>query len=447
MSGIRPFFLLSATLLLGTTALFSKEKEIEVTPVGYGAMEVGQIGNGYFKRPNALTTDNISHVWQQQAFCILGYKARLQQHLNVEVTGGGLIAYSTPQIGLLPTTMKKREFFFIQSAFAELPLGDPETAFWQFRIGYFPFKYNPDARNLGEYMFRTNTYPLVIYSDFDYPQANLLGVQVKTELFNKLITNDLLLHSEMSGVPEQLWSVSDIAGSNLFDLFSFSSGISFAHYLNVYQGNGYLDQWADRFFGDPRKLNPDERRSYIDTIYNETDTSYFDWKAIKIMARFSFDPKKFIPLNIFGRNDLRLYAEGNVIGLKNYRRYYRHIEDRTLVTAGFNVPGFTFIDLISVEGEYCANRLYAYSDERYFSQVPVPLPISYSEINLNRNPWRWSVYVKKSFFNEHTSIIAQVARDHKKINFHYFDRPYMSFIETLPDGDNWWWTFKTEFKF
>ena len=165
------------------------------------------------------------------------------------------------------------------------------------------------------------------------------------------------------------------------------------------------------------------------------------------MFRFSFDPKKFIPMDIFGKNDLKLYAEGDIIGIKNYVKYYRHIEDRTLATAGFNFPGFNIIDCIAIEGEYCANKIYAYSDERYYSLTPVPLPIRYSDINLSRNPWRWSVYIKKSLFNEHVSIIAQAARDHKKINFHYFDRANMSFIETLPDGDNWWWTFKTEFKF
>jgi hypothetical protein len=428
------------------TALFSDDQDVTITPIGYGSLEVGQIGKGYFKQPSNLTTNQIEHVWQQRAFCDLGFKALLQQRLEIEVTGEGLIAYSTPQIGNLPTTMQFRQFFYIKSANAQYPFGNREDPYLLLQLGYFPFKYNPDTRNLGEYLFRTNTYPLVIYSDFDYPQADLLGVRVHVQLFDKKLTNDLLLHSETRGVPEQLWSVSDIVGSELFGIFSLGAGVSLAHYLDVYQGKGYLTQWADRYYGDPRKLAADEQRPYIDTIIG-SDTSYFDWKAIKTMVRFSIDPKKLIPLEIFGKNDLKLYAEGDIIGLKNYVRYYRHIEDRTLAIAGFNLPGFNIIDLISIEGEYCANRLYAYSDERYFSSVPVPLPITYSSINLSRNPWRWSVYMKKTLLNDHVGIIAQVARDHKKINFNYFDKTYMSFIETLPDGDNWWWTFKTEFKF
>jgi hypothetical protein len=430
-----------------STLLFADDENVKVTQIGYGAMEIGQIGNGYFKEPGSFTTNQIEHVWQQRAYCYFGYKALVQQRLSLQVLGGGFLCYSTPQIGILPTTMQIRQFFFLKNASAQIPFGQTDNPYLSLQIGYFPFKYNPDARNLGEYMFRTNTYPLVIYSDFDYPQADLLGLHAKVQLFDTKLTNDFLVHSELHGVPVQQWSISDIVGSNLFDVVSLGAGVSFAHYLDVYQGKGYLTSWAERFYGDPKNLSSEDQLWYRDTIYNGTDTTFFSWKGIKAMARFSIDPKRFLPLDLFGKNDLKIYAEGNIIGVKNYVRYYKHIEDRTLATVGFNLPGFKIIDLISVEGEYCSNRQYVYSDERYFSQIPVPLPIRYSDINLSRNPWRWSVYAKKSFFNEHASLIAQVARDHKKINFNYFDIKYMSFIETLPDGDNWWWTFKTEFKF
>jgi len=433
-------------MTVGMRAVYSGENDITFTPIGYGSLEVGQIVKGYFKQPSTSTTNNVDHIWQQRAWSLFGYDVIIQKKLEIKLSGGGLLAYSTPQIGSQPTTLERHQIFFMQNAFAKYSLGDPSQASLQLQVGYFPFKYNPDARNLGEYLFRTNTYPLIVYSDFDYPQADLLGVGLSTQLWNQLLTNDLLLHSEVRGVPIQLWSVSDIIGSDLLGIFNVSAGISFAHYLDVYQGNGYLTTWADRFYGDPRKLDPQNKAYYIDTIVG-TDTTLFSWKAIKAMLRFSFDPKRLIPLDIFGKNDLKLYAEGDIIGLKNYVRYYRHIEDRTLATAGFNFPGFKVIDLIAIEGEYCANRIYAYSDERFYSNVPVPLPIKYADINLNRNPWRWSVYLKKSFLNDHMGLIAQAARDHKKINFHYFDRANMSFIETLPDGDNWWWTFKTEFKF
>ena len=442
----RIFIFCQIILLFGVSQSFSTDDNITLTPIGYGSLEVGQIVNGYFKQPATLTTNKIDHIWQQRALSLFGYKAQIQEHLEIQLSGGGLLAYSTPQIGTHPTTLQTHQFFFIQNAFAKCSFNIMDNLSAQLQLGYFPYKYNPDARNLGEYLFRTNTYPLIVYSDFDYPQADLLGVRANVTLFDRLLSNDLLLHSEVHGVPVQLWSVSDIVASHLFDIVNLSAGISFAHYLDVYQGNGYLTTWADRFYGNPEKLDPQNKVYYIDT-YNGTDTSYFSWKAIKAMFRFSFDPKKFIPMDIFGKNDLKLYAEGDIIGIKNYVKYYRHIEDRTLATAGFNFPGFNIIDCIAIEGEYCANKIYAYSDERYYSLTPVPLPIRYSDINLSRNPWRWSVYIKKSLFNEHVSIIAQAARDHKKINFHYFDRANMSFIETLPDGDNWWWTFKTEFKF
>jgi hypothetical protein len=45
------------------------------------------------------------------------------------------------------------------------------------------------------------------------------------------------------------------------------------------------------------------------------------------------------------------------------------------------------------------------------------------------------------------SFILQCARDHKKLNFYYFLRSRMSFMESLPATSDWWWTFKTEFTF
>ena len=125
------------------------------------------------------------------------------------------------------------------------------------------------------------------------------------------------------------------------------------------------------------------------------------------------------------------------------------MKDRTFYSAGFNVPGFKIIDVINAEIEYCRDTS-AFSNEGFFSKAPSIAPISLtasSTIHVKRNPLRWSVYLKKSILDGHVSFIAQCARDHEKINFYYFQRANMSFIETLPATTNLWWAFKTEFKF
>ena len=233
-------------------------------------------------------------------------------------------------------------------------------------------------------------------------------------------------------------------------MVTIGAGGSFSHYLSAYQGH-YAPSWADPYYY-PKNL-PTQDKNYF-RVNIGTDTAYLDWKSIRTMGLFSIDPKPLIPLDIFGKNDLTLYGEIDVIGLKNYPYRvgdvgYDSLSDRIFYTAGFNFPGFKIIDLINGEIEYCANKS-AFSDEKIFgSSTPSLYPVSLAQYTpkVNRALWRWSIYVKKSFFDDHFNIIAQAARDHKKINFFYFQKEYMSFIEALPSVHDWWWTFKTEFKF
>lgn len=434
-------------------SIASDSTDMKITPVGYGALEIGQIGQGYFyvASGSGSVPEPISHVWQQRAYGYMGYDADYKNCLRLEFTGGGLMAFSTPQTGNQPQTMQTRQFFYINSAFASYKFGNIDNLLLNIQAGYFPYKYNPDAKNLGEYLFRTNSYPLVVYSDFDYAQANLMGVRLNLKLPNKLIENDLMINSELVGIPVQNWSISDIIRSNIGDFLTLGLGIDFSNFLNVYQGQYPTSQWTERYYN--MESLPDDVKSKFYLI-NGSDTVLYDWKSIKTEAQISFDPKKFIPLNIFGKNDLKLYGELDIIGLKDYPKYYNNIQDRIITMFGFNFPGFKVIDLVNIELEYCQNNS-GFSDGNFFgsnnfgAQSISPMDSSYGQgvYKVNRDPLRLSFYLKKSILDGHVNFIGQVARDHKKINFYYFDRTYMSFIESLPTKDDWWWVLKTEFNF
>jgi hypothetical protein len=435
--------------LCGT--ILAVNDDVVITPTGTAAMEAGQIKTGYFKpTTSSLYIYPIQHIWQQNARLFFGYDVLIKNKLHMNFTGGGIIAFSTPQLTNFPVTMQTHHIYYIDKAYADYPLGDPNNLFLQFQLGLFPYKYNPDVHNLGEYLFRSLSYPLVVYSEFDNPQVNLLGARINFQFADKLLENDLLFHSELIGIPVQDWSVTDIISSSIAKVVTFGAGVSFSHYLSVYQGQ-YAPAWADPYYYTQNLSSQDKNYFRVNI---GTDTAYLDWKSIRVMGRFSIDPKRFIPLDIFGRNDLKLYGEADIIGLKNYPYRvadvgYDSVSDRIFYTAGFNFPGFKIIDLINGEIEYCANKS-AFSDEKiYGSSTPSLYPVSLSQYTpkVNRALWRWSVYVKKSFFDDHFSIIAQAARDHKKINFYYFQKDYMSFMEALPTVHDWWWTFKTEFKF
>jgi|WetSurMetagenome_2_1015567.scaffolds.fasta_scaffold45363_2 hypothetical protein len=436
----------SAKTTTNNTVKSSTAEDIVYTPIGYGGMEVGQIASGYFRYPGAQIR-SIGHVWHQRAYSNFGYKVLFNNRLEINISGGGLIAYSTPQLGTDPQTMQTRDFFFFKTAFAAYSFGGPENISFKAQLGYFPYKYNPDVRNLGEYLFRSNAYPLLVYSDFDYPQADILGarfnfqLKIRDDLFH--FQNDVMLHSDLYTVPVQDWSLSDVMSARFYNSLSVGFGASLTNLFSVYQGQ-YGTDWAENNYY-AHSASPIILRSL-----DHTDSAVFDWKSVKLMARLAFDPKKFIPINIFGKNDLILYSEADVIGLKNYPQY-DNLANRIFYTLGFNIPGFKVFDVVNAEIEYCSDTS-AYSDEGLYPGTGTPnlYPSAInaaSTMHVKRNPLRLSAYIKKSILNGRVSFIAQCARDHKKINFYYYLRSKMSFMETLPATDNWWWVFKTEFTF
>ncbi len=428
------------------TAAKSAASNVVYTPIGYGGMEVGQIASGYHRYPGQSIIP-IGHVWHQRAYSILGYKALFDDRLEINISGGGLIAYSTPQLGTDPQTMQTRNSFFFKTAYAAYSFGGSENISFKAQLGYFPYKYNPDVRNLGEYLFRSNAYPLLVYSDFDYPQADMLGARVNFRLKTPddvlLFQNDVMLHSDLYTVPVQDWSLSDVISARLYGSVSVGFGASFTNLFSVYQGQ-YGTDWAENNYY-AQSSTPIMLRSL-----DRTDSAVFDWKSVKIMGRLAFDPKKFIPLTIFGKNDLILYSEADIIGLKKYPQY-DNLADRIFYTVGFNIPGFKVLDVVNGEIEYCSDTS-AFSDEGLFPGTGTPnlYPSAInaaSTLRVKRSPLRLSAYIKKSILKGRVSFIAQCARDHKKINFYYYLRSKMSFMETLPATDNWWWVFKTEFTF
>jgi hypothetical protein len=417
--------------------------DIEYTPVGYGGLEVGQIASGYFRYPGQSNIA-VSHVWQQRAYSSFGYEALIKKSLEINIIGGGLLAYSTPQIGGNPQTQQSRYFFYLKDASASYHIYDSDVFSLKAQVGYFPFKYNPDVRNLGEYLFRTNAYPLLVYSDFDNPQADILGLRVNCQLNpseNCTIKNDLFLHSELYSVPVQDWSLSDVVSATVFKSLTIGGGVSFCNLLSVYQGT-YLSDWLEYNY---------KNGFYITD--SEGDSVKYDWQSTKVMGRLSFDPKIFIPTGIFGKNDLILYGEADIIGTKNYPRYFTNMNDRIFYSLGFNIPGFKLFDVINGEIEYCSDTS-AFSDEGLYtassnlSMTSIkPQDLASGTSKIKRNPYRWSAYIKKSILDGHVSFIAQCARDHKKINFYYYLRNRMSLMESLPTKNDWWWSFKTEFNF
>src|SRR5690606_5453929 len=90
----------------------------------------------------------------------------VNKRLNIRVGAGGIFYSVFPSVPInsFGSTLGTKFGPGITQAQAHYKFGDPERSWGALRIGYFPYKYNPDAKNLGEYLFRAGAYPTFAFT-------------------------------------------------------------------------------------------------------------------------------------------------------------------------------------------------------------------------------------------------------------------------------------------
>ena len=300
--------------------------------------------------------------------------------------------------------------------------------------GYFPFKYNADSRNLGEYLFRTGTYPQYIITNFDFPMARLAGLLVNGSPFEGL-TWDAILNMNTDWNTLGNLNFTAIASYKPVKAFEFGAGVQFANFLVANSGLTHPMQPSLADGGDPADMY----------LSSPGDTETYTFAGTKIMARLSFDPKEVLPWEaqrVFGENDLKIYSEAAILGVKNYpasigknsaditstgpNSYdtlpttdYSDLWKRVPVMVGFNFPTFKLLDVLSVEGEWFGSD-HPNSTDAYSSLGTPDGSVfvgnaggtsNYPYADSAKDHWKWSVYARKTI-KGHFSVTGQIASDH-----------------------------------
>src|SRR5690606_1972831 len=175
---------------------------------------------------------------------------------------------------------------------------------------------------------------------------------------------------------------------------------------------------------------------------------YFTGRSTLLMARAALDLKKLFPSDAFGPQDLRLYGEANLLGVKDYPVYYTDMRKRMPVMAGFNFPTFGLLDLLALQTEYFAspwlNNTFPLADKRnsipYFPQSNdrVLSRIEYNDL-AGKDDWKWSVLARKTIRGRLT-LAAQFARDHLRMpSSQYYYGPQHEPNEITASADSWYW--------
>jgi hypothetical protein len=434
-----PFLLCTVSLSLYAADSLPGLKFDQITLSGYGSFVNTRVMKFY--------NSNIERPPQWNNFAVLNLVLNMNfgkgfaGHIGIE----GFTWHNTISTNnaLMPVNKELMNWtLYPHQIEGDYAFGNPGDFHGEFCAGLMPYKYNHDAWNLGEYLFRSGTYPGYLITNFDWTTARLTGFRLSTRSSGSW-HNDFLLTINMELPPFHDGAISWLSDYSFANIITVGGGVSLCSILSA----------GDRF---TTPINRDNMIIVSDTVNNTitSDTSYYTFKGIKAMARLSIDTKVLLPKNgipsFFGREDCKLYAELAVLGVQNQGACYDKLVERMPIMAGFNFPAFNFLDVISCQMEYYQSPYpNDYGNTFTYSQPGFAAPISYND-QQNPSPrleqykhdnWKWSVYVNKFFGpSKHFGIVGQAARDHwRTMSTFEGNRDYG---DALIKTRHWYWATK-----
>jgi len=423
------------------------------TQVDNGELVNGEIGVD----SHSATSDDFiqrTSVWVTE-------EAVVQKRLDIKIGVGGLYWYAVPGPSASPdissvTPYSSRANFGPGISRADLTytFGDLQKPTFTLQAGLFPYKYDEDAMDLGEYLLRSGTYPgYVVSGGWDLlSEANYMmqGVRLNMSLWDGKFQSDFLLPQEHDYPPTNDISPSYVGSVTPVKGLEFGFGASSSHCISVqpsktspdenFSTNGKAEQeyggYGNAYVVNNPKYNPNEPTTDFnvtssDPTYNPKyiydTTGHYTFMGVKLMARFAFDPKAFIPMPMLGPKDLRIFGEAALLGVKDYPFYYDDRWRRIPVMMGINLPTFRLLDLLSFQVEYYDSKFpnsvynpYQYGLPTYdFVDNTGALtndPNDFDPDNeaVTRDKWKWAVYAKKQVIRG-LSLYAQVADDNMRL--------------------------------
>jgi hypothetical protein len=429
------FFSIIAAIVASGFAAMPFDRAHDITISGTASLEGGQLVKYQYRGQ-----EDMGRAWLSQARLRLSAGKTITPWLAVALGIEGAAWYET--YDLISTTP-----YQIPGQFTSLFIRQSEALFsWgsplSLELGIFPFKYNPDVRNLGEYVFRSGVYPGFLIGEFDKAEALLTGLRINDRIAGKF-NQDLLLTLEEQFKPFHDITLSYLAAYTPHPAVTAGAGIQFSHLISVDEKRTTPKFAGSWYIKDPDTL---ASASGVDSILG--DTVFLTFRGAKIMGRLCFDIKQLFSTSVFGSEDLKLYCEAAILGLQNYDLYYDTLWQRIPVMAGFNVPAFKILDVLSLEAEWYGSP-YPNNYQNAFAIWPGPRPIPdpnprYSASVYRKDDWKWSVYAAKTIVRSF-SVTAQFARDHFRTranNVYNIERE-----ESLTKDDQWYWMLKFAYGF
>jgi hypothetical protein len=335
-------------------------------------------------------------------------------------------------------------------------------------LGYFPYKYNPSARNLGEYLFRTEAYPTVVFNGgwswLNSASYNAVGLKLthQTETF----TQDIGLFGEYFNAPIYDVTPAYLATWKPTAGFTLGGGVALHRYLSpntairkeltreyTYYENFYVPG-KDSADGVPAR--PARRVSMLktdietmagndglpsDAFYNDPNntgaqpkTVRFDNQAVMLMAHATLDFNGLLGWEAKSVGAFELYGEIALLGLKNYPIFYTKFTQRMPIMLGMSIPTLGMLDHLSLELEYL-NNPNIQSIYSTFDVLDLAPDLNFRYQEHNRDNLKWSVHASRNL-TSFLSLYVQLASDHMRLKDKYA-RP--EYIPITNNPKEWYW--------
>lgn len=409
----RALTLVVGAFLISLPTPVQAQEGVEYGPLRFGGVhEFGSIRDGLYAPKTGPAISPME--WTDHFGVYLRQDLVVDRRLELQLGLGGVFQFAKPE-DVSPkffSSMYKMFFFGPTIARATYSFGDPESADG-LRVGggLFPFKYNPDAANLGEYLFRAAPYPTYITT------GGLLYVGDNAAFLQGLQANwtrggfslDGLLITETVMPPLYDWSLAFLARYSIADgLAEVGAGVNFKRLIQidpdrtVRKRNGQGDpMWSNlhfsrngtTYYGDPMfyqqqadfylqransllangtaadsarglelagraagfQATADSVTAWQDPSHpghvSEGERGYYTPAGTILMARASLNLRKALGMDAHGA-PFKIFAEAALLGWNNQPVFYEDRLQRAPVMAGVHLPTGGLLDQLTLQVEY-----------------------------------------------------------------------------------------------
>lgn len=474
-SPILPGALLAAVLGAGSfpgSAGAAEEAKVADRGISVASfVDVGQIVNASYWQVGGEETPIEGELLNRNGIALI-YHGTLNEVLKMNIGVGGLFWKPYPEV-----TVQSKVIQFgpgISEASGEFLFSETKSL----KFGFFGYKYNPDATNLGEYLLRSEAYPSLVKTGgwvwMNAAAYQSMGLRFNWNAFDGALNQDFLLFSEYAESPIFDFSPSYVATFKPGDFFELGAGVSLHRWLPIqpsvttpnHEQSTYIEvpnfpevpalyDTVSNYYQDAapagtfRGMESQIRTTYLDAqgaapdvtqdaagnrVYIVTRNGVPDtlrasvrkkltFKAVELMGRFSLNLGNMFGMEASKTGPFKLFSEAAVLGIENQPYYFEDITNRIPVMFGVHVPTFGLLDLLSFQGQYYKNPWPDDKRLQFDQTVPVPKlpgnsPRLYREARdagtYKEDDLKWTVFAKKNLYSG-LDLYFQAANDHMRL--------------------------------